>query len=78
MSAFITRWIIGPVYVTAFSFRLEDFFTLFILPVLFEKQSLLVGLFVSISIFFFTIGEPPLDWGLKPLELYLLKSLGSG
>ena len=33
-SEFIKRWIMGPVSVTAFSFKLEGFFTFFILPVL--------------------------------------------
>lgn len=61
---------------TAFSFRFEAFLTRLILPVLLEKQSLLLGLLLSISRFFLATGEPPLDCGLKTLLLYLLRSVG--
>ena len=44
MVEFAGRWMMGPVYVKAFSFRLDDFLTLLILPGLLVKHNLLVGL----------------------------------
>ncbi len=62
---------IGPVSVKAFS-ALIGFLTLLILPILLEKHSLLLDELVSMSMFFFTAGEPPLDCGLLILFVYLL------